>query len=513
MRAARSGWRTMSWPRISTLPASGRIRPVSWRTRVDLPAPFGPSRPKISPRRMSRVTSSVARTSGVAGTPRPAAYRQIGLGQSAHRAHGIATGSKCLCRARTHKGRDYGVRPSAPPSGPPISVDSAAGGTGRARGSVRRGGALGRRTDVDLAPESRPDRVPVVLVDLVVLVGEQPEAGGVAQQLAVDAVRDAGYIPESRCRWPWSPRRSSQRRANTCPTSYGSPPTVVMSSSRSAQRCSAVVSWARVGMEAASAGSAAGRSTQPLSEDQRRVAEVGGCGAAWAPGRAGRRGPWGWGRLWRVSRVPRCRCARRRTSWRARAPRCAARRRRRGRTRAAARRGSRRSRGGARAGRADPAEFLGAHRLGDPGTVQDAALVGLGDQVLGLVVVAVGGLDGPQVDGDAVLLGRHHAGQQIAVAGDEDHVGAGAVAGQLGQLGVHGGVHTLLRPAPVTAGEGAEPDGDAGHHPQPAVLGLGHPVGGAVEPVDAQQGLLRVGLGALAQALDEGGVIDGDAGA
>ena len=145
-------------------------------------------------------------------------------------------------------------------------------------------------------------------------------------------------------------------------------------------------------------------------------------------------------------------------------------------------------------------------------TVEHPPLVGLGDQVLGLVVVAVGGLHGPQVYGDAVLLGGHHARQQVAVAGDEHDVGAGAVAGQLGELGVHGGVHALLGPAAVAAGQGAEPDGDPGHHAQPAVLGLRDAVGGAVEPVDAQQGPLRVGLGAVAQALDEGGVVDGDTG-
>ena len=157
------------------------------------------------------------------------------------------------------------------------------------------------------------------------------------------------------------------------------------------------------------------------------------------------------------------------------------------------RRGEDRGDLGARGGRrrADAAELLGAYGLGDPGPVEDAALVGLGDQVLGLVVVAVGGLHGPQVDGDAVLLGGHQAGQQITVAGHEHHVGAGAVAGQLGQLGVHRGVHALLRPAPVAAGQRAQPDGHAGHDPQPAVLGLRHAVGGAVEPVDPQQRAAR----------------------
>ncbi len=116
------------------------------------------------------------------------------------------------------------------------------------------------------------------------------------------------------------------------------------------------------------------------------------------------------------------------------------------------------------------------------------------------------------MDGYAVFLRGHEAGQQIAVAGHQHHVGAGTVSGQFGQLGVHGGVDALLRPPPVTAGEGAQPNGHPGHDPQPAVLGLRDAVGCAVEPVDAQQGLFRVGLGALAQALDQRGVVDGDAG-
>ncbi|BFO20701.1 hypothetical protein SHKM778_70890 [Streptomyces sp. KM77-8] len=132
---------------------------------------------------------------------------------------------------------------------------------------------------------------------------------------------------------------------------------------------------------------------------------------------------------------------------------------------------------GHRRRRAHTAELLGPDGLGDPRPVQDPALVGLGDQVLGLVVVAVGGLHGPQMNGDAVLLRGHHAGQQIAVAGDEHDVGAGAVAGQFGQLGVHGGVDALLRPAAVAAGQRPEPDGDPGHHAQPAVFGLRDAVG------------------------------------
>ena len=53
-----------------TLPESGRSSPVSWRTRVDLPAPLGPSSPKISPRCTSRVMPSLARTAGARAAPR-----------------------------------------------------------------------------------------------------------------------------------------------------------------------------------------------------------------------------------------------------------------------------------------------------------------------------------------------------------------------------------------------------------------------------------------------------------
>ncbi|CAM5267938.1 hypothetical protein SHIRM173S_12166 [Streptomyces hirsutus] len=264
-------------------------------------------------------------------------------------------------------------------------------------------------------------------------------------------------------------------------------------------------------MEAASGGSAVGRvrpSPCRRTSAGSRTAAGGGAGLR---GRAGRPGPSGWGRPWRRVPARRCRCVRRRPG--AAAPGRPAPPPGRARTPAAGRRGSRRSRDGRRGAARTPRRvLLGPHRPGDPGTVQHPAFVGLGHQVLGLVVVTVGGLDGPQVDGDTVLLGRHHAGQQVAVAGDQDDVGTGAVAGQLGQLGVHGGVDALLRPAAVAAGEGAQPDGDPGHDPQPAVLGLRHPVGGAVEPVDAQQGPARVGLGPVAQPLDEGGVIDGDPG-
>lgn len=167
--------------------------------------------------------------------------------------------------------------------------------------------------------------------------------------------------------------------------------------------------------------------------------------------------------------------------------------------------------GGGRRGAA-AAVVLGPYGLGDPGPVEHPAFVGLGDQVLGLVVVAVGGLDGPQMHGDTVFLGRHQAGQQIAVAGHQDHIGAGAVSGQLGEFGVHRGVDALLRPPTVTAGECPQSHGHPRHDPQPAVFGLGYAVGGAVEPVDPQQRLRRIGLGPLTQALDQCRMVDGDAG-
>lgn len=116
------------------------------------------------------------------------------------------------------------------------------------------------------------------------------------------------------------------------------------------------------------------------------------------------------------------------------------------------------------------------------------------------------------MDGDTVFLGGHQTGQQIAVAGHQDHIGAGAISGQFGQFGMHGGVDALLRPPPVTASERPESDGHPRHDAQPAVLGLRYPVGGAVEPVDPQQRLRRIRFGALAQALDQRRMVDGDTG-
>ena len=289
-----------------------------------------------------------------------------------------------------------------------------------------------------------------------------------------------------------------------------------MSASRSAQRCSAVVSWARVGSPLVSGWSTpdrvgpalvggpaqrrAGRGVRGGRRRRMRPPEVGevlGGGDALARRRGGRSPvAASGGRAVAVAFEG--------------APRGAppGLGQRRGQDR-----GDLRPHARPRPGRrARSGDVPGPDRRGDPLPVEHAPLVRLGDQVLGLVVVAVRGLHRPQVDGDAVLLGGHHAGQQVAVPGDQHHVGAGTVAGQFGQLRVHGRVHALLRPPAVRPGERAEPYRHPGHHPQPAVLGLRNPVGCAVEPVDPQQRLPGLQLGAFAQASDHGGVIDDDPG-
>src|SRR6266852_8135806 len=48
------------WPNTSMCPLVGYSRPRSNFTVVDLPEPFGPSRPNTSPRRTSKLTSSTA---------------------------------------------------------------------------------------------------------------------------------------------------------------------------------------------------------------------------------------------------------------------------------------------------------------------------------------------------------------------------------------------------------------------------------------------------------------------
>ncbi len=57
------GWRRTSTPKISASPSSIGSRVASIRSTVVLPAPLGPSTPKISPRRTSRSMPSTARWS------------------------------------------------------------------------------------------------------------------------------------------------------------------------------------------------------------------------------------------------------------------------------------------------------------------------------------------------------------------------------------------------------------------------------------------------------------------
>src|SRR5277367_4705269 len=54
------GWRATSKPATNACPPLGGINVVSIRTSVVLPAPLGPSSPKTSPRRTSKLTLSTA---------------------------------------------------------------------------------------------------------------------------------------------------------------------------------------------------------------------------------------------------------------------------------------------------------------------------------------------------------------------------------------------------------------------------------------------------------------------
>src|SRR5271156_433500 len=54
------GWRATSKPATNAWPPLGGISVVSIRTSVVLPAPLGPSSPKTSPRRTSKLTLSTA---------------------------------------------------------------------------------------------------------------------------------------------------------------------------------------------------------------------------------------------------------------------------------------------------------------------------------------------------------------------------------------------------------------------------------------------------------------------
>src|SRR6266581_2157065 len=56
-------WRG-EWPKTSMCPFVGFSKPSSNLTVVDLPEPFGPSKPKTSPRRTSKSTLSTARALG-----------------------------------------------------------------------------------------------------------------------------------------------------------------------------------------------------------------------------------------------------------------------------------------------------------------------------------------------------------------------------------------------------------------------------------------------------------------
>src|SRR5439155_13871898 len=62
-RRARAGAESavMSSPAKRTRPRSGSRLPASWLIRVVLPAPFGPMIAWVSPSRISRATSSLAR--------------------------------------------------------------------------------------------------------------------------------------------------------------------------------------------------------------------------------------------------------------------------------------------------------------------------------------------------------------------------------------------------------------------------------------------------------------------
>ena len=63
MRDLVATWRG-EWPKTSMCPLVGYSNPSSSLTVVDLPEPFGPSRPNTSPRRTSKSTLSTARALG-----------------------------------------------------------------------------------------------------------------------------------------------------------------------------------------------------------------------------------------------------------------------------------------------------------------------------------------------------------------------------------------------------------------------------------------------------------------
>jgi hypothetical protein len=64
-RRTSSGLRTTSNPSRRAVPLVGRLRVVSTFSIVDLPAPFGPSNPKMQPLDTAKLMPSTARTGGL----------------------------------------------------------------------------------------------------------------------------------------------------------------------------------------------------------------------------------------------------------------------------------------------------------------------------------------------------------------------------------------------------------------------------------------------------------------
>src|SRR5664280_2491135 len=91
---ARAGWATTSIPPTKAWPAVGTTRVVSMPAVVVLPAPLGPSRPKISPWATSRSRHSTA------GTSDPG----VDLGQP----HGADDGAADQAGGRGRRGRRRG---------------------------------------------------------------------------------------------------------------------------------------------------------------------------------------------------------------------------------------------------------------------------------------------------------------------------------------------------------------------------------------------------------------------
>ena len=89
-RRTSKAFRTTSKPRTRAEPSLGCVSVVNMRKRVDLPAPFGPSSPKIIPRGTLKLRPSTAR---IAGFPR-GAYTLTSFSTS--RANSLMNGSLML---------------------------------------------------------------------------------------------------------------------------------------------------------------------------------------------------------------------------------------------------------------------------------------------------------------------------------------------------------------------------------------------------------------------------------